>query len=126
MTQLRVLKGVEFVKLNLSGDFDAGHTFHALKDILLHLKEDSTLDIFFDLRESNCNLTEKDVYEIADFILANESLFKGRVAMLIDSFQAIDNASFFRFCVHSPAIRVRIFFEEAQVQQWFKSPPTLV
>ncbi|WP_144393941.1 hypothetical protein [Pleionea sediminis] len=126
MKNLEIFSESDFIRMDFQGKFNLEETLSSLNRLIKGVGNVELYDILFDLTRTKCQLTELDIYHIAEFMSENASLFKGRVAILLDCDLAIDKSRFLKFCISEPEIRVRIFFDNQAAKNWFDSPPTLV
>jgi len=110
----------DLIVMTSSGTIDLAASKSALKSLAADPAFDSQYEILLDLRDSACELTAMDVYEVATFLAWPDPALPTRkkIAVLVSGQRAFDHARFLEVCSTNRGVRVGAFEDYDKASEW--------
>ena len=103
-----------------SGTIDLVASKSALKTLAADPEFDKHYEVLLDLRDSECELSVMDVYEIATYLAWPDPALPTRkkIAVLVSGQRAFDHAKFLEVCSTNRGIQVGAFEDYDKASEW--------
>jgi hypothetical protein len=103
-----------------SGTIDLAASKSALKKLAADPEFDRHYEVLLDLRNSECEMTVMDVYEIAkDLAWPDPALpTRKKIAVLVSGQRAFDHAKFLEVCSANRGVQVGAFEDYEKASEW--------
>ena len=103
-----------------SGTIDLAASKTALKNLAVDPDFRANYEVLLDLRDSECDLSLSDVFEIAIFIARPDPALPPRqkIAVLVSGKDAFDHAKFLEQCSKHQGIKVNAFDDHEKASKW--------
>jgi len=110
----------DLIVMTTSGSIDFAASKTALKSLADDPEYRANYEILLDLRDSECELSLMDVYEIAMYLARPDDALPTRrkIAVLVSGQLAFDHAKFLELCSTNRGIRVRAFEDYEKASEW--------
>ena len=124
-TKIKIIHSKDFIEVTPEGMFDVDTSRKLLVEIAKseHLAED--YELFVDFRDTKCNLSVLDVYQLAAELYPHGDTFRRKVALLVDPGINFDRASFFETCSHNRGFSIDAFTDYEKAMRWILAPDDL-
>ncbi len=111
----------DLIIMTSSGTIDLAASKVALKNLAADPEFDRHYEILLDLRDSECELSVTDVYEIATYLAWPDPALPTRrkIAVLVSGERAFDHAKFLEVCSANRGVHVRAFDDYEKADEWF-------
>jgi hypothetical protein len=106
-----------------SGTIDLVASKSALKSLAADPEFDRRYEILLDLRDSECELSVMDVYEIATYLAWPDPALPTRkkIAVLVSGQRAFDHAKFLEMCSTNRGIQLGAFEDYEKASEWLNA-----
>jgi len=110
----------DLIVLTSSGTIDLVASKAALKSLAADPEFEARYEILLDLRDSECELSVTDVYEIAAYLAwPDPALPTGKkIAVLVSGQRAFDHAKFLEICSTNRGLQVGAFEDYEKASEW--------
>jgi hypothetical protein len=110
----------DLIVMTSSGTIDLAASKSALKSLAADPEFDKHYEILLDLRNSECELSVMDVYEIAKHLAWPDPALPTRkkIAVLVSGQRAFDHAKFLEVCSQNRGVQVGAFEDYEKASQW--------
>lgn len=110
----------DLIVVTSSGTIDLAASKSALKSLAADPEFDRHYEILLDLRNSQCELSVTDVYEIASCLAWPDPALPTRkkIAVLVSGQRAFDHAKFLEVCSLNRGVRVGAFEDYEKASEW--------
>jgi len=110
----------DLIVMTSSGTMDVAASKLALKRLAADPEFDGHYEILLDLRNSECEMSAGDVYEIArDLAWPDPALpTRRKIAVLVSGEGAFDHAKFLEVCSANRGVRVGAFEDYEKASEW--------
>jgi hypothetical protein len=110
----------DLIVMTSSGTIDLAASKSALKSLADDPEFDRHYEILLDLRDSECELSVADVYEIATCLAWPDPALPTRkkIAVLVSGQRAFDHAKFLEVCSTNRGIQVGAFEDYEKASEW--------
>ena len=110
----------DLIVVTSSGTIDLLASKAALKSIAADPEYQANYEILLDLRDSECNLSVSDVYEIATYLAWPDPAISTnkKIAVLVAGAVAFDHARFLQLCSTNRGMQVRAFDDYEEASKW--------
>ena len=110
----------DLIVMTSSGTIDLAGTKSALKKLAADPEFDRHYEVLLDLRNSECEMTVMDVYEIAkDLAWPDPALpTRKKIAVLVSGQRAFDHAKFLEVCSANRGVQVGAFEDYEKASEW--------
>jgi hypothetical protein len=111
----------DLIIMTSSGMIDLAASKIALKNLAADPEFDKHYEILLDLRDSECELSVMDVYEIATYLAWPDPALptSKKIAVLVSGQRAFDHAKFLEVCSTNRGVHVRAFEDYEKASEWF-------
>lgn len=119
-TPRRMFPLKDLIVMTSSGMIDLAASKAALRNLAADPNFDSQCEVLLDVRDSDCELSVADVYEIAAFLAWPDPALPmhKKLAVLVSAHQAFDHAQFFEVCSTNRGVQVRAFEDYDMADAW--------
>ena len=103
-----------------SGTIDLVASKAALKSLAADPKFEARYEILLDLRDSECDLSVTDVYEICTYLAWPDPALptSKKIAVLVSGQRAFDHAKFLEVCSTNRGVQVGAFEDYEKASEW--------
>ena len=110
----------DLIVMTSSGTIDLGASKSALKKLAADPEFDSHYEILLDLRDSECEMSVMDVYEMAkDLAWPDPALpTRKKIAVLVSGERAFDHAKFLEVCSTNRGVQIGAFEDYEKASEW--------
>ena len=110
----------DLIVMTSSGTIDLAASKSALKKLAADPEFDRHYEVLLDLRNSECEMTVMDVYEIAkDLAWPDPALpTRKKIAVLVSGQRAFDHAKFLEVCSANRGVQVGAFEDYEKASEW--------
>ena len=110
----------DLIVMTSSGTIDLVASKAALKSLAADPEFEARYEILLDLRDSECELSVTDVYEIAAYLAwPDPALPTGKkIAVLVSGQRAFDHAKFLEICSTNRGLQVGAFEDYEKASEW--------
>jgi hypothetical protein len=110
----------DLIIVTSSGTIDLVASKSTLKGLAADPEFDRQYEILLDLRDSECELSVTDVYEIATYLARPDPVLPTRkkIAVLVSGQRAFDHAKFLEVCSANRGIQVGAFEDHEKASEW--------
>ena len=110
----------DLIVMTSSGTIDLAASKSALKRLAADPEFDRHYEILLDLRNSECEMSVMDVYEIAkDLAWPDPALpTRKKIAVLVSGERAFDHAKFLEVCSTNRGVQVGAFEDYEKASEW--------
>lgn len=110
----------DLIVMTSSGTIDLAASKSALRRLAADPEFDRHYEILLDLRDSECEMSAMDVYEIAkDLAWPDPALpTRKKIAVLVSGERAFDHAKFLEVCSTNRGVQVGAFEDYEKASQW--------
>jgi hypothetical protein len=119
-TMRKVFPPRDLITVTSSGTIDLVASKAALKSLAADPEFEANYEIFLDLRDSKCDLSVADVYEIAEYLAWPNPVIPThkKIAVLVAGHLAFDRARFLQLCSGNRSMNVKAFEDYEKVGEW--------
>jgi hypothetical protein len=110
----------DLIVMTSSGTIDLAASKSALKKLAADPEFDKHYEILLDLRNSECEMSVTDVYEIAKDLAWPDPALPTckKIAVLVSGERAFDHAKFLEVCSANRGVRVGAFEDYEKASEW--------
>ena len=110
----------DLIVMTSSGTIDLAASKSALKKLAADPEFDRHYEVLLDLRNSECEMTVMDVYEIAkDLAWPDPALpTRKKIAVLVSGQRAFDHAKFLEVCSLNRGVQIGAFEDYEKASEW--------
>jgi len=110
----------DLIVVTSSGTLDLAASHSALKSLAADPEFDRHYEILLDLRDSACELSVMDVYDIAKYLAWPDPALPTRkkIAVLVSGKRAFDHAKFLEVCSLNRGVQVGAFEDYEKASEW--------
>jgi len=110
----------DLIVVTSSGTIDLVSSKSALKSLAADPEFDRHYEILLDLRDSECEMSVMDVYEIATYLAWPDPALPTRkkIAVLVSGQRAFDHAKFLEVCSTNRDVQVGAFEDYEKASEW--------
>lgn len=117
-TQIKVIPARDFIEVTTDGVINITTSRQLLTEIAEagHQQDDDTLLV--DFRDTQCELSVIDVYQLAAELSLHGSAFRRKVALLVLPGFNFNRASFFETCSHNRGFSIYAYTDYEKALRW--------
>ncbi len=110
----------DLIVMTSSGMIDLAASKSALKSLAADPEFDRHYEVLLDLRDSECELSAMDIYEIATCLAWPDPALptRKRIAVLVSGHRAFDHAKFLEVCSANRGVQVGAFEDYERASEW--------
>jgi len=110
----------DLIIMTSSGTIDLAASKSALKSLAADPRFHRNYEVLLDLRDSECELSVMDVYEIATYLAWPDPALPTRkkIAVLVSGHRAFDHAKFLEVCSTNRGVHVGAFEDYEKASEW--------
>lgn len=110
----------DLIVMTTSGTIDLDGSKAAFKSLAAEPEYRASYEILLDLRDSECELSPMDVFEIATYLSWPDPALPPRqkIAVLVSGQGAFDHAKFLEMCSTNRGIKVHAFEDYEKASEW--------
>jgi hypothetical protein len=117
-TKYKVFPEKEFIKGTAEGAFDLEDSKCALKALVEESSSSGHFDMLMDFRDTDCELSVADVFELTQWMVRHGSSFRGRISVLVPRGEAFDKARFLELCAENRGFLIHAFVDLSETEAW--------
>jgi hypothetical protein len=108
----------ELIRDYISGKVDLGGSIKNLKALLEAWRNNETLNILIDIRESQIQFTPRDVCSLVDMVMKTKLGRLNRVAMVYRPPAKFDPVRFFEYLIIKAGLRLKVCENVEEAAEW--------
>jgi hypothetical protein len=124
-TKIKVVKAGDFLEATPEGTINLATSRQLLADIAKAEQSPVDYELLVDFRDTHCQLSVFEVYQLAAELCQHGDTFRGKVALLVLPGIGFDRASFFETCAHNRHFSVDAFTDYEAAMRWVLSADDL-
>jgi hypothetical protein len=119
-TTRKVFPLKDLIIVTSSGTIDLAASKAALKSLAADPEFEANYEIFLDLRDSKCDLSVADVFDIAEYLAWPDPAIPThkKIAVLVAGDLAFDHAKFLQLCSANRNMNVKAFEDYDKADAW--------
>jgi hypothetical protein len=113
----------DLIVMTSSGTIDLVASKAALKSLAADPEFDRHYEVLLDLRDSECELSVLDIYEIATYLAWPDPALptSKKIAVLVSGHRAFDHAKFLEVCSANRGVQVGAFEDYEKASEWLEA-----
>jgi hypothetical protein len=120
-TKIKIITASDFLEVTPEGIIDINTSRQLLADIAKAEHHPVDYELLVDFRETECDLSIIDVYQLASELYEHGDTFYRKVALLVLPGIDFDRAQFFETCSHNRGFFVNAFTDYEKAMRWILS-----
>ncbi|MGP1677700.1 MAG: hypothetical protein ACTS8S_11905 [Giesbergeria sp.] len=110
----------DLIIMTSSGSIDLVASKAALKSLIADAEFEANDEILLDLRDSECELSITDVFEIATYLARPDPALpmRKKIAVLVTGQRAFDHAKFLQMCCANRGLQLKAFEDYEKAGEW--------
>jgi len=124
-TKIKIISSQDFLEVTPEGIVDVNTSRRLLVEIAKSDHPDVDYELFVDFRDTQCNLSILEVYQLAAELCQHGNTFRRKVALLVLPGINFERARFFETCSHNRGFLVDAFTDYERAMRWILSEEDL-
>ena len=120
-TKIKIITAGDFLEVTPEGVINIATSRQLLIDIAKAEHPPADYELLVDFRNTECDLSVPDVYQLAAELGRYGDVFRRKVALLVPPGLDFDRASFFETCSHNRGFQVDAFTDYEKAMRWVLS-----
>ena len=120
-TKIKIITARDFLEVTPDGVIDITTSRQLLVDIAQAEHHPVDYELLVDFRDTQCDLSIIDVYQLAAELGQHGDTFRRKVALLVQPGVNFEHARFFETCSHNRGFSVDAFTEYEKAVRWILS-----
>jgi hypothetical protein len=125
-TKIKLIAAKDFLEVTPEGIINLATSRRLLVDIAKAEQHPVDYELLVDFRDTRCELSITNVYQLAAELCEHGDTFRGKVALLVLPGITFDRASFFETCSANRGFSVNAFTDYEKAMRWVLSPEELI
>lgn len=119
-TKVKRLTGKDVIVADVKGRLNLPKSVDVVRDLVSHPEYEEHMEVVFDLRDAECELTVSDVFQLAYYMAWPDAGLPTRrkVAVIVSPEKEFDHAQFFETCAVNRGLQVKSFQDVRSAEAW--------